>query len=111
MSHITHPHWIELMGALIGALGIMIAIYLQLITQKDCPPRYVILFLSFGITMTMVHSGPFISSNDEIVFLQITGYILLAVIELVTAYYVWRRLDLDNPVQELWHELFGDSKS
>lgn len=109
MSHLAQPHWIELIGALIGTLGITIAIYLQLITRKDCPPRYVILFLVFGIAMIMMHSGPLVATREEMTFLQITAYMILAILEIGTAYYVWKRLDLDHPLKELHHELFSDS--
>lgn len=106
MSHMTEHLWLELIGALIGAIGVSISIYLQLITRKHCPKKYVIIFLVFGITMIMIHSNPFLASTNNMITIRIIGYTILAVMEIGAAYMVWKRLHLENPVEEIHDEFF-----
>lgn len=107
MSHTATIHAINFIGGLVGVLGITIAIYLQLITDKICPPRYVILFLIFGVSMIMINSSLFINSA-ELLVLQFFAYVILALLELGTAYMIWIKLDLKNPVREVHDEILTE---
>lgn len=109
MSHTMH--FTHFMGAIVGVLGVSIAIYLQLITSKHCPIKYIVLFLVFGITMIMINSGPFIASSQQLLILQFIAYLILAIIEIGTAYFIWRTLDLENPVLEVHNEFVSDKNA
>lgn len=96
-----HLQMIELLGALTGALGVIIAIYLQLIVSRYCPPRYVTVFLVFGISMIMMHSGPFNLLPEITATLRIIAYSLLIILQLSSTYYIWKNLECDNPIKDI----------
>lgn len=101
---------INFVGAMVGVLGVIIAIYLQLITREYCPPKYVILFLIFGVSMIMLNSSTIFSDHNGVLILQFAAYVILALSEISGAYYIWNQLDLNHPIQQIEDELFSEEE-
>lgn len=42
-------------GMLAGVLGVGIAVWLQMVATRKCPPKYVVLFFGFGAGLMLVN--------------------------------------------------------
>lgn len=89
----------NVIGLLVGFIGVSIAIYLQLIQQNPCPPKYVLGFFVFGVLMIFINGRAVITDMTIAIILQTIGYILLAIMEIYTAYIIRKRI-MNNPYNE-----------
>lgn len=100
MPHASSPHILDLLGAVGGALGLCIAIYLQLVTRRKVPVRYVLAFFVVGSLLLSLHAEAFPSLEPALVLslraVAIVGAILL---ELGGAWYVWKHAEVESPVE------------
>lgn len=87
---------VDFIGSMVGWLGVSIAVYLQLISNKDCPPKYVVIFGLFGISMIFIHSSIYFQDTTTYVTLQITAYLILAILEIVGGYRIYKNLDVKS---------------
>lgn len=80
-------------GAVTGAVGVLIAIYLQLISQKRCPPKYVLFYLTLGSGLMLSHTSGVYLGDLAMVSLRLTGYMFLIAVQIGSAYYIYQKLD------------------
>lgn len=92
------PVWfISYVGAATGAVGVVIAIYLQLISQKHCPPQYVVFYLALGSGLILSHVNGLIVGEIPVNILRLAGYLILIVVQIASAGYIYQRLDRESP--------------
>jgi hypothetical protein len=91
----------ETLGALVGVVGISIAIWLQLISRKRTPPRYVAMFFVFGSVFLLMNTGALDAPARPANLLGLLGVLLALIFECGAAVHVWRRYSVegDSPVE------------
>jgi len=94
------PALLELVGLTVGFTSLTIAIYLRMISRKYCPPKYTLLYFSFGAAVLMINSlGVF--SPLGIPVLEILGYGIILVLEIAIAVKINGELDYPDAGVEL----------
>jgi hypothetical protein len=68
MHDITHIASLTALGAVGGGLGLAIAVYLQFVTDRPVPPRYVIAYFTFGAFLLLGNAGiiPFLTDAEVV---------------------------------------------
>lgn len=81
---------LTILGALVGVVGVSIAVWLQLIARRRCPWYWVAGFFAFGSFMLLLNSGVF--GLAALTTTALASFALLAalVAELAGAFYVYR---------------------
>jgi len=91
------PAWfISYIGAATGAVGVSIAIYLQLISQKHCPPQYVLFYLTLGSGLILAHVNGHMIEGLPTTALRLLGYLVLIAVQVGSALHIYRRLDTEH---------------
>jgi len=88
------------LGALTGVVGVSIAIWLQLISPKKCPARYVLVFFVFGSVFLLMNAGAIGVPGRPATLLGLIGAIVALVAEVVGAVYVYRRYGIEDTTHE-----------
>lgn len=57
MHGMAHAAPLSALGAVGGGLGVAIAVYLQFVTERRVPPRYVLGYFLFGAILLLGHAG------------------------------------------------------
>lgn len=86
------PTFVDILGALVGGIGVSLAIYFQLIARRSCPSRYVLAFFVFGSTILLLSGEAFYLRDAVASALAVLGALLALVAEVAFAGYVWRRI-------------------
>lgn len=55
MSHVPSPHWLDAVGFAAGAVGVCIAVWLQMVAPRRVRARYVAGFLVLGGCLMLVN--------------------------------------------------------
>lgn len=107
MTHIGAPHMVDALGLIAGAIGVSTAIWLQLVTRRRCPPRYVVSFLILGTSLIMLNLEPVWPTADNgIYYSRIAAYVMLIVGQVALGIHVWRESPVEMPhetMSRIWH--------
>jgi bacteriorhodopsin len=99
----------ETLGALVGVVGISIAVWLQLVSRKRTPARYVFAFFAFGAVFLLTNAGALNAPARPASLFGLLGVLVALVFECGAAVFVWRRYSVegDSPaevVRDLIHD-------
>lgn len=98
MSHIAAAHWVDWLGLLAGVIGVSIAIWLQLITQRRCKPRYVFGFFILGSTLILMNLGPVFPEKNGVVLGKFVAYIVLIGAQFKVAHEVYEHSNIKTSI-------------
>lgn len=93
--------FLNYLGTVTGAIGVLIAIYLQLISPKHCPPQYVMFYLTVGSGLMLIHINGALVSDLTATILRLAGYTVLMAVQVGSAYYIYQKLDKEDSVETL----------
>lgn len=88
-------------GMVTGGVGVIIAIYLQLISPKHCPPQYVVFYLVVGTGLMLIHLNGALMSSVTAIVLRLAGYTILIAIQVGSAYHIYQRMDNQSSTESL----------
>lgn len=86
----SETEFVTLLGALVGVVGVSIAIWLQLIARRRCPWYWVAGFFTFGSFMLLLNSGVFGLGSPTTTALAAFTLVAALAAELAGAAYVYR---------------------
>jgi len=97
---------LHLLGSLTGAVGVSVAIYLQFITRRACPPGYVAMFFAFGASIITLNASTIVVIPDIVAAaVRLVAYAVIVSIELIAAHWVYEQLDVPPPTQAVVNRL------
>lgn len=80
-----------------GVLGVIIAVWLQLVRTRRCPPEYIFLFMGLGSGLMLVNHSAGGWSIAGSAWLPLLGNVLLMLTEVVAFRRVLRESSVDVP--------------
>lgn len=104
----TLLHLAEWFGTVSGLIGICIAIYLQMLTQKRINPSYVFGFYLLGCILILMNTGAYLTGNNTIQWLRLIGVSMLTLGELWAGFWVFKHSDIPNPRKSLFRTFIDD---
>lgn len=91
-------HSLEALGALTGVLGVSIALYLQLISNRQVKPRYVVGFYLLGTGLLLLHLRPLPAFGPTASAVgRLLGLTIILAGELAAFHHVYRVSDVQTP--------------
>jgi len=84
------PKWVSAVGMASGALGVSIAIWLQLVTRRRVDPVYVLSFLGCGVTLVLLNLDAVWGDAAGATIVRGAVYLALLGVEAYLGYRVWR---------------------
>jgi drug/metabolite transporter (DMT)-like permease len=98
----------EVLGAFVGVVGVSIAVWLQMVSAKRTPARYVAGFFVFGSIFLLTNSGAVGVPTEPANLLGLLGVLAALVAECGAAVFVHRRFGTDDRTPELLADLFDE---
>lgn len=108
---ITTTNTINVIGVLVGVLGISVAVYLQMITPRHVPVVYTTAFYAVGSLLLMLHIDAVGGINrEEIVFIQLSAVIGALTFELYGLHWIatnteTKEYDTIKLIEEVFYDL------
>lgn len=91
MSHVAGPHVLDALGALAGALGIAIALFLSMVSRRDVPASWILAFFTTGSVLLFLHVEIFGGlAVSEVLFVRTVGIAVAFTAEVAALVYVLR---------------------
>lgn len=89
----------DVVGAFVGAVGICIAIYLQMVSPRAVSPTYSLAFFTFGAAFMLYNITAFApeSTTGTLRTARFVGSVLALMLELAGATYVIRHTEVRSP--------------
>ena len=98
----------EVLGAFVGVVGVSIAVWLQLVSAKAAPARYVIGFYLFGATFLLTNAGALGVPPHPANILGLLGVLVALAVEVAAAVFVYRRYGNEETTRETVEAMIGD---
>lgn len=89
---------IDVVGTFVGVVGVCLAVYLQLVTTRNCHPHYVVALFLSGAALIMVFSDVWGLQDGGVLILKAGSVVLFAIAEGVTAYFAWKTGAIEPPM-------------
>lgn len=80
-------------GLISGGIAVSIAIYFQMISKRICPVKYILAFFGVGSALMLINAGALGVDPLISVAIETVVYILILVIEIVSAYKLNKKLE------------------
>lgn len=101
MVHNPDPHIVEIGGVAVGFISLSTAIYLQSVTDRRCPFKYIAFYLAVGVAMIVLHLDGILPPVEGLSALKLVLDIIMALALIVSGYRIHKNLELKNPVKEI----------
>lgn len=80
MSHIIAPGTLDMIGFVIGVLGVSIVVVLLLISPKQYDPRRLLVMLTVGAALMLMNFDPWLTETHHFELMRAVSYIVLVAV-------------------------------